>query len=159
MSGQPLVLPSPVVGEKLAWNFRYFFLHIGQLDLLLSCMHAFLSLKDAFYHKPEGKIICVCSRTLVAKKSNKPWHKEYRNDMFLSVYLRRLLKSKTIFKKSSILCENGTFMQKTWSVGPLFCLLWPLVRNWLEIFNILFSTLNNGILNCPMKLSLEHKLA
>ena len=54
MFGQPFVLFSPVVGAKLAGNFQCFFLDIGQLDLLLSCMHAFLSLKDAFYHKPEG---------------------------------------------------------------------------------------------------------
>ena len=66
---------------------------------------------------------------------------------------------KQFSKKYSILCENGTFMQKTWSVSPLFCLLWSLVRNWLDIFNIFFSTLNNGIFNCPMKLSLEHKFA
>ena len=54
MFSQPLILPSPVVGEELARNVQYFFLHIGQLDLLLSGLHAFLSLKDAFYHKLEG---------------------------------------------------------------------------------------------------------
>ena len=80
----------------------------------------FHSFKIASYRKPEVKRICVCSQTLGGKKSNNPWHKEYTNGMFLSVYLRRLLKSKTIFKRALNLFENGTFMQKYGRTAPCF---------------------------------------
>ena len=79
----------------------------------------FHSFKIASYRKPEGKRICVCSQTLGAKKSNNPWHKEYKNGMFLSIYLRRLLKSKTIFKRALNFVRKWHFYAKNMDGQPL----------------------------------------